>query len=112
LKQFFDHLGLQGENLDQQGQAFSEKARENNSRQWIQEQITLYIEFHKRRVYETKELAPGTVKNLYRPIKTFYEAHDDLPTINWNWIGIRIRRRIRDCITLRNINIKFCERNC
>ena len=27
------------------------------------------------------------MKNLYRPIKTFYEAHDDLPTINWNWIA-------------------------
>jgi hypothetical protein len=89
LKQFFDHLGLQGENLEQQGQAFLEKARENNNsnRQWIQEQITLYIEVHKKRVYETKELAPGTVKNLYRPIKTFYEAHDDLPIINWNWIA-------------------------
>jgi hypothetical protein len=88
LKQFFDHLGLKGENLEQQGQAFLAKARENNNnRQWIQEQITLYLEFHKKRVYETKELAPGTLKNLYRPIKTFYEAHDDLPTLNWNWIA-------------------------
>jgi hypothetical protein len=53
LKQFFGYLGLQGENLEQQGQAFLDKARENNNRQWIQEQITLYLEFHKKRVYET-----------------------------------------------------------
>jgi hypothetical protein len=72
---------LPGRNLEEQGQAFLAKARENQ--QWAEEKILLFLNFHKQRVLR-KELAAGTLKNLCLAIKTFYEAYGDLlPTLNW-----------------------------
>jgi integrase len=30
-----------------------------------------------------KEISPGTLKTLWTPIRTFCDAYDDLPPINW-----------------------------
>jgi hypothetical protein len=59
LKLFFDHLELAGE-LEEQGQAFLDKAKENQH--WAQESIIDFIDFHKKRVLK-KELAAGTLMN-------------------------------------------------
>jgi hypothetical protein len=93
LQLFFEILGLQGENLEQQGQAFLDEVKKNGP-QWAQEQIMMYMDSVKRRVKQnnrsdssrkTGEIAAGTVKNFIQPIKLFYEAHD-LPPINWKRI--------------------------
>jgi hypothetical protein len=78
LKLFFDHLGLAGE-LEEQGQAFLDKAKENPH--WAQETIIDFIDFHKKRVLN-KELAAGTLLNFFQPIKLFCEMND-LTTLNW-----------------------------
>jgi hypothetical protein len=78
LKLFFDHLELAGE-LEEQGQAFLDKAKENP--QWAQESIIDFIDFHKKRVLR-KELAAGTLMNFFQPIKLFCEMND-LTTLNW-----------------------------
>jgi hypothetical protein len=41
-------VGLPGKNLEEQGQAFLDKARENQ--QWAEENILLFLDFHKQRV--------------------------------------------------------------
>jgi hypothetical protein len=81
LKLFFDHMGLPGDSVEQQSKAFLEKAKEEQevkgSRSWVQEEILLFLEFHKQRVTD-KKIAAGTLKTLYQPIKVFCEMHDDL----------------------------------
>jgi hypothetical protein len=92
LKLFFDYLHLlpggsssNNNNLEEQAKAFLDKATGNP--QWVEENILLFLDFHKQRVIR-KEIAAGTVKNFYRPIKTFYDAHDDiLPSLNWKRIA-------------------------
>ncbi|MDQ3807747.1 MAG: hypothetical protein M3298_06215 [Thermoproteota archaeon] len=79
LKLFFDHLELAGESVEEQGQAFLDKAKENPH--WAQESIINFLDFHKKRVLK-KELAPGTLMNFFQPIKLFCEMND-LTTLNW-----------------------------
>jgi hypothetical protein len=68
LKLFFDHLKLVEDSgdLEEQGQAFLDKARENPH--WAQESIIDFIDFHKKRVVEKKELAAGTLMNFFQPV--------------------------------------------
>jgi hypothetical protein len=75
LKLFFDYIEMPGKDIEKQGQAFLEKATGN--KQWAEEKIFLFLDFHKQRVLR-KELAAGTLKNLCLAIKTFYEAYGDL----------------------------------
>jgi hypothetical protein len=81
---------LPGKDIEEQGQAFLDIAREN--RQWAEEKILLFLDFHKQRVLK-RELAAGTLKNLCLAIKTFYEAYGDfLPTLNWKRISKALPR--------------------
>lgn len=96
LKLFFDYLHLLpggniiNNNLEEQAKAFLDKATGNP--QWVEENILLFLDFHKQRVIR-KEIAAGTVKNFYRPIKTFYDAHADmLPSLNWKRIARALPR--------------------
>jgi hypothetical protein len=90
VKAFFDYIGLPGKNLEEQGQVFLDKARENQ--QWAEENILLFLDFQKQRVLR-KELAAGTLKNLCLAIKTFYDAHDDLlPSLNWKRLSRALPR--------------------
>jgi integrase len=41
-----------------------------------------YLDNQKQRVLR-KEISPGTLKTLWTPIRTFCDAYDDLPPINW-----------------------------
>jgi hypothetical protein len=72
LKLFFEHIKMPGKDIEEQGQAFLEKATGN--KQWAGEKIFLFLDFHKQRVLR-KELAAGTLKNLCLAIKTFYETY-------------------------------------
>jgi len=72
-----------GRDLEEQGQAFLDIARENQ--QWAQDNITYFLVFHKEERVNKGELAPGTVKNFCRAIKLFCDMHD-LTTLNWKRI--------------------------
>lgn len=86
LKEFFDDLGLSGDDLEQQGQAFLDKVRkeeEEGNPYWAQEKIMSFLAKQRERV-ENKELRPGSLGNYYRPIKKFCDAYDDVADkINW-----------------------------
>jgi integrase len=86
LKLLFDHLGLEG-NIEQQGQAFLEKAKGENQH-WAQESIILFLDDQKKRFHKGK-LAAGTLKNIYQPIKLFCEMHG-LNAINWRRISMAL----------------------
>lgn len=91
LKHFFDRAGLPGRDIEEQGRAFLDKARGEN-KQWAEEKIILFLDSQKQRVLK-KELAAGTLRNLFLAIKTFYDAYDDLlPTPNWKRISKALPR--------------------
>jgi hypothetical protein len=107
LKLFFEYLQLPGDNnLEEQAQAFLAKATGNQ--QWVEEKILLFLDFHKQRAIR-KEIASGTVKNFYRPIKTFYDAHDDvLLSLNWK----RIAKSLPRAKTSSNDRVPTIEEIC
>jgi hypothetical protein len=41
LKLFFDFIGLEGEDLEEQGQAFSDHAKHEGARAWSSQQIMI-----------------------------------------------------------------------
>jgi integrase len=82
LKQFFDFIGLEGDDLEQQGQAFLDQARQGDD-MWASQQVMFYLDHHKQRVFR-KEIAAGTLQNLYKPIKMFCDAYPDI-TANIHW---------------------------
>jgi integrase len=112
VKLLFDYLGLEGKNLEQQGQAFLEKAREDQH--WPQEVIMDFLDFQKKRV-QKGELAAGTLKNIYQPIKLFCELHD-LTAINWRRISMSLPKARKEsddrCPTLEEIRklVEFPDR--
>lgn len=80
LELFFDHIGLPGNSVEEKGLAFLAKAAEN--KRWTEEKIVLFLTHHRQRVdsdeiIKNNKIKPGTLKNYYRPIKTFYDAHSD-----------------------------------
>ncbi|MDQ4066461.1 MAG: hypothetical protein M3114_02605 [Thermoproteota archaeon] len=86
LKQFFDFIGLDGD-LEQQGQAFLEKARQKGNELWASHQLMFYLDYHKQRVLR-KEITAGTLQNLYKPIKMFCDAYPDVSAnIHWKRIN-------------------------
>jgi integrase len=86
LKLFFDSVGIPGgSDLEEQGKAFLEKAQQD--RLWASQQIMFYLDGEKERVLR-KEIAAGTLRTLWQPIKAFCDAYIEiLPTINWKRIS-------------------------
>jgi hypothetical protein len=82
LKMLFDYLKLQGP-LEEQAKHFLDKTQ-NKDIQWAQDNIMMFLDFHKERVRK-KELAAGTLKNYYRAVKLFCEMND--LTLNWKRIS-------------------------
>jgi hypothetical protein len=101
LKLPFDHVGLTGDSLEAQGQAFLDKTRENP--QWAQEKIIDFIHFHKQRVLR-KEIAAGTLINFFLSIKLFCEMND-ITTINWKRLSraLQEQRAILPMIRLQHL---------
>jgi hypothetical protein len=65
-----------------------EKAKEE-SPYWVEDSILDYLNYHKDRVIKTKEIAAGTLHNLYAPIATFCKRHKQsgLPPIDWDMLA-------------------------
>ena len=82
LKMLFDYLGIHG-SLQEQAIVFLHKTKQNGI-QWAQDNIMIFLDFHKERVMQ-KELAAGTLKNYYRAAKLFCEMND--LTLNWKRIS-------------------------
>jgi hypothetical protein len=76
LKIFFDFVGLEGETLDEQGQDFLDRARQDDS--WAAQQIQSFMVLQRERVLIKKELAAGTARNFLKPIKAFLQFYDDV----------------------------------
>ena len=77
------------EDLEQQAQAFLERARLDNT--WTAEQLMFYLDHHKERVFNKNHkeghITAGTLHNLLKPIRLFLEAYPDIDgTINWKRI--------------------------
>jgi integrase len=91
LKMFFDHIGLlssdgggEGTDLEDRGQAFLDKARKDP--EWANQKIMEYLDYHRHRVSQG-EISAGTLRTLWRPIKTFTAAYDDVgDSIKWKRI--------------------------
>jgi integrase len=78
LKLFFDFVGIEGNDLEEQGQNFLDKARQDS--EWAQQSLMTYLAYHKQRVLR-KEISAGTLKTMWVPIKTFMDAFDDVADI-------------------------------
>lgn len=94
---FFDHIGLEGQDIEEQGQAFLELTKGEGGQQWVQENILYYLEHHNERVKAPKrEISAGTLRNFLQAIKTFYDSYVEiLPPIHWKRIGKSIPRAKR-----------------
>lgn len=94
LKRFFDSIGLEGQDIEEQGQQFLEYAKGEGGQQWVQEQVLYYLQHHKERVKAPKrEISAGTLRNMLQAIKTFYDSYTEvLPAVNWKRISKSIPR--------------------
>ncbi|MGH9955323.1 MAG: hypothetical protein ACRD39_06645, partial [Nitrososphaeraceae archaeon] len=82
LKIFFDHIGLPGADLDEQGQAFLDQARQDS--EWAELQIMNYLVAQRERV-EAGQITAGTLKTLWEPIKAFTRRHKGVKeSIDWD----------------------------
>ena len=79
LKKFFEHLGLTGTTVDEQGQVFLDRARETQG--WANEVIREYILMHRERC-ESGDITAGTLMNFLTPIKIFLDGFDDITRLS------------------------------
>lgn len=106
LKEFFDFVGIPGDSLDEQGQAFlaqakaddnnsnssrsdgtSGSSKSNNDDYWAEDTILSFLDHQKQRVSKG-ELAASTLQTFYAPIRAFCAVHQrDLPFIDWKGIS-------------------------
>ena len=86
LKAFFNYIGLPGNSLEEQAQAFLAQARkgmDNNNQYWTEDTILFFLEFQKQRI-DREEITAGTLVNFYSVIKTFCDAYKrELQDIDW-----------------------------
>jgi len=73
LKDFFDYLELNGD-LSEQSKQFILHSQ-NNGKSWVTANVIKFLLYHKERV-ERGEIAAGTLRNYYKPIKLFLEQND------------------------------------
>lgn len=90
LKLFFNFIGLEGANEDEQALNFLEQARQGGGgggADWATENIMMYLDHHRQRVLR-KEITAGTLKTLWVPIRSFTDFYDDVlgDKIKWKRI--------------------------
>ncbi len=73
LVNFFDFLEYKGD-LSEQAKQFIIHCKENGNT-WVTASVMKFLSFHKERV-ERSEIAEGTLRNYYKPIKLFLEMND------------------------------------
>lgn len=97
LKEFFDFIGLSGNSLDDQGQAFLAQAIEERNKDhdtntisndyWVEDTILSFLDYQKERVYKG-ELSANTLQTFYAPIRAFCTVYQrDLPFIDWKGVS-------------------------
>jgi hypothetical protein len=90
LKIFFDHLGLPGNTLEEQIEAFIEKSNDNGASEWIQSSIISFVNHYRKRVSVDRNLSAGTLNTYFQVVKLFCEMNDDIipaiKSINWKRI--------------------------
>ena len=84
LSKLFQFLQLLGSTLEEQGQAFLDKARADPD--WAQEGIMQFLSHHKDRAVNKKEITPSTLTTYRAPIKLFCEMNDLDSNIKWKRI--------------------------
>ncbi len=77
LQEFFNFIGLPGKSIDEQGQAFLARAREEENKYhdtdairndyWVEDAILSFLDYQKQRVYKG-ELAANTLNTFYASI--------------------------------------------
>ena len=90
LGNFFDFLEYGGTTAEQSKQFISNAQKNGNS--WVTASVMRFLSFHKERV-ERGEIAAGTIRNYYKPIKLFLEMNDI--ELSWRKItrGLPIGRK-------------------
>jgi integrase len=89
---FFGYLNLPGNDVEEQGQAFIARARDNptdssssSSSSYVEECIIDYFDYQKQRV-KSHHLAASSLKSLFSPIKLFCEMHKLDRSVSWRII--------------------------
>jgi integrase len=82
LRSYFNYLGIQGDDLQDQTARFLAQASKDHS--WAQGCLIGFITHLKKQV-ENKEITGGTLKNYYASIKLFHEQND--LQVNWKKIS-------------------------
>jgi hypothetical protein len=87
LNLFFDFIGLSGDTVEEQAQAFLAQAK-REPEFWAEDNILFFLNHHKDRVLN-KEITAGTLSsNFYQPIAKFCKRHKhNLPLIDWDMIS-------------------------
>ena len=73
LGNFFEFLELDGTLAEQSKQFIINSKEKGNT--WVTASVMRFLSFHKERV-ERGEIAEGTLRNYYKPIKLFLEMND------------------------------------
>lgn len=73
LEDFFLEIGMQEPNAQDMARDFVKKALKDN--QWAFSCALHYVSLHRTRC-EKGEITPGTLRNCYKPVKSFYEIND------------------------------------
>ena len=73
LRNFFDFLEYPGD-LSEQAKQFIANSQKNGNT-WVTANVMKFLSFHKERV-ERGEIAEGTLRNYYKPVKLFLEMND------------------------------------
>jgi hypothetical protein len=80
-------MSLEGNTLEEQAQTFLARAKKEQE-YWVEDNILLFLNYHKNRVLKTKEIAAGTLYNYYQPIVIFCKRHKhSLPPIDWDMLS-------------------------
>jgi hypothetical protein len=83
LKLFFDFIGLEGQDIEEQGQAFLDQTTQDPA--WANQNVMMYLDHQRQRVLR-KEITAGTLRTLWRPIKTLLlilQTHENTKKKSW-----------------------------
>lgn len=83
LKLFFDFIGLEGQDIEEQGQALLDQTTQDPA--WANQNVMMYLDHQRQRVLR-KEITAGTLRTLWRPIKTLLlilQTHENTKKKSW-----------------------------
>lgn len=86
---FLDFLKLDGLTIEEKANHFYDLIIANDGREWLESQLIGFFTLQNSRA-EKGEIAAGTIKNYYKPVKLFCEMNNVL--INWKFISRGIKK--------------------